>query len=79
MVNSVHIYSHAFTKILNDYVKSGNFPDILKYSDITPVFKRGDKTDKINYRPISTFLFNVSEIFEKLIYTQIDSCMEPRL
>ena len=25
-------------KLLNDFVKSGNFPDILKYLDITPVF-----------------------------------------
>ena len=38
MVNSVHIYSHALTSILNDYLKNGNFPDIRKYGDITPVF-----------------------------------------
>ena len=49
MVNSVHTYSHAITKIFNDSSKSGNFPDILKYADITPVFKKGDKTDKSNY------------------------------
>ena len=30
MANSIHVYSHALTKIFNDYVKSGNFPDILK-------------------------------------------------
>ena len=30
MVNSIHVYSHALTKIFNDYVKSGSFPDILK-------------------------------------------------
>ena len=40
MVNSVHIYSHALTSILNDYVKNGNFPDVRKYGDITPVFKK---------------------------------------
>ena len=34
MVNPVLTYSHALTKIFNDYVKSGNFPDILKYADI---------------------------------------------
>ena len=35
MINSVHIYSHALTKIYNDCIKSG---DILKYADITTVF-----------------------------------------
>ena len=50
--SSVHLYSHALTKIFNDCEKSGNFPDILKYADITPVFKKGDATGKSNYRPI---------------------------
>ena len=34
-------------------VKTGNFPDILKYVDITRVFRKGDATGKNNYRPIS--------------------------
>ena len=78
MVNSVHIYSHVLTNIFNDCVKRGNFPDILKYADITPVFKKGDTTDKTNYRPIST-LSNFSKVFEKMIYAQISSFMEPKL
>ena len=53
MVNLVRIYSHVLTNIFNDCVKRGNFPDILKYADITPVFKKGDTTDKTNYRPVS--------------------------
>ena len=76
--SSVHLYSHALTKIFNDCEKSGNFPDILKYADITPVFKKGDATGKSNYRPIST-LSNFSHVFEKLIYTQINSFMQPKL
>ena len=35
--NSDQIYSHALTKIFNDFIKSGNFPDVLKYGDIAPV------------------------------------------
>ena len=38
MVTLVHEYSQGLTKIFNDCVKKGNFPDILKYADITPVF-----------------------------------------
>ena len=67
MVNLVHIYSQVLTNIFNDCVQSGNFPDILKYADITPVFKKVDTTDKANYRPIST-LSNFSKVFEKKLF-----------
>ena len=48
--------------------KNYKFLDILKYADITPLFKKGDMTEKRNYRPIST-LFIFSKMFEKLIVT----------
>ena len=41
-------------------------------------FKKGDATDKTNYRRIST-LSNFSKVFEKMIYAQISSFMEPKL
>ena len=78
MVNSFHIYSQVLTNIFNDCVKSSNFPDILKYADITPVFKKVDTTDKTNYGAIST-VSNFSKVFEKLIYAKISSFMETRL
>ena len=64
MVNVVHIYSHVLTIMCNDCVKSDNFPVILKYAYITPVFKKGDRTDKTNYTSVS-ILSNVSNVFEK--------------
>ena len=30
MVNLVHVYSHTLMKNFKDFVKSGNFPDLLK-------------------------------------------------
>ena len=45
------------------------YPDILKYADIIPVFKKGDTTDKTNYRCINT-RSSFSKVFEKLIYAQ---------
>ena len=77
MVNSFHIYSQVLINIFNDCVKSSNFPDILKYAEITPVFKKVDTTDKTNYGAIST-LSNFSKVFEKLIYAKISSFMETR-
>ena len=41
-----HVYSHRLTIILNNCIKHEKFPDILKYADITPVFKKGDTSDK---------------------------------
>ena len=79
MVSSAHVYSQVLTDIFNNCVASGNFPDILKYAYIKyAVFKKGDTTDKTNYRPINT-LSNFSKVFEKLIYAQVNSFMEPKL
>ena len=62
IVNPVHIHSQVLTNIFNDCVKSGNFSDILKYADITKVFKKDLTTDKSNHRTISTF-----SIFSKVL------------
>ena len=62
-----HVYSSKLTQILNHCVSTASFPDLLKYADMIPVFKKGDATDKENYRPIRT-LPDFSKIFEKLIH-----------
>ena len=50
-----------FTKIFTDFLynnfnsclESGIFPDELKLAEVVPVYKKNDKKDKSNYRPIS--------------------------
>ena len=49
------------------------FPEILKKAEVTPVYKKDDIKDKQNYRPVSTS--NLSKVFEKLIYSQINIYM----
>jgi hypothetical protein len=39
--------------ICNKSLLLGIFPDRLKYSEIKPLFKKGDKQNISNYRPIS--------------------------
>ena len=46
------------------------FPDTLKLSDIVPVFKKLDPTDKTNFRPVSVLPL-LSKVFEKIIYDQL--------
>ena len=53
----------------NNSLASSNFSIALKYSDVKP-FKKDDKTDKENYRPIS-ILPTLSKVYERLIYNQM--------
>ena len=41
------------TYICNRMLSTGIFPDRLKFSEIKPIYKKGDKKLITNYRPIS--------------------------
>jgi hypothetical protein len=58
------------TYTCNRMITTGTFPDRLKFSEIKPIYKKGDKTLISNYRPIS-LLPAFSKIFEKLIYKRL--------
>jgi hypothetical protein len=58
------------THIINTTLSSGVFPDKLKFSVITPVFKDGDRTNIDNYRPIA-LLSTFSKIIEKVALKQV--------
>jgi len=55
------------TCIGNKILSTGIFLDMLKFSEIKPLFNKGDRTNFSNYRPIS-LLPSFSKIFEKIIY-----------
>ena len=42
-------------KLFNETIDTGHYPDNLKLADITPVFKKKDPLNKMNYRPVSVF------------------------
>ena len=48
------------------------FPTTLKFANVTPAFKKGNRNQKDNYRPIS-ILPIISKIFEKLICRQLSN------
>ena len=54
------------------------FPNNLKLADITPTHKKGAKTEKSNYRPIS-ILSSMSKIFERLLFYQVNNYMDSNL
>ena len=64
------IFGNYICDFFNECVDKGVFPSILKNANITPVFKKGFRGSKDNYRPVS-ILPIISKIFEKLLSKQI--------
>jgi hypothetical protein len=62
--------SSPLTHICNKSLSSGIFPDRLKYAVVKPLFKKGDRSNITNYRPIS-LLSSFSKVIEKIMYNQI--------
>lgn len=52
--------------IINLIFSTGIVPSLFKISVVTPIFKKGSKTDIINYRPISV-ITTFAKIFEKCL------------
>lgn len=56
--------------IFNKSLISGVFPNEFKMANVTPIFKKGEKQQISNYRPIS-MLNTISLVFEKLVAKRI--------
>ena len=55
--------------MINQMLNTGIFPDKLKQSKVTPIFKANDKELLSNYRPISV-LSSMSKLYEYAISDQ---------
>ena len=65
-----NVKSKHLAFLINLCFTTGTFPDQLKIARLKIIYKKGDKNDVSNYRPIS-ILNNFSKIFEKAILDQI--------
>ena len=63
--------------ILTKMIREKTFPDIWKIAKVIPLFKKGDKQEVGNYRPIS-LLPALSKIAEKFIAKQIYDYLETK-
>ena len=60
----------ALTKIFQMSLESGNIPDDWRSASIVPIFKKGDKHQASNYRPVS--LTSIScKLLEHIIHSQV--------
>ena len=62
--------SLILSEFFNLCFDSGIFPENLKISKITPVFKKGSRLDVGNYRPIA-IVPNLGKIFECIIHSRL--------
>lgn len=58
------------TYLINMCIKTSKFPEMLKYAEVSPIYKKDDPLDKKNYRPISV-LPCLSKVFESVIIDQM--------
>ena len=60
---------------INQFITEGKFPEDLKKACVTPLFKKGNPEDPLNYRLISV-TSALSKNFEKAFSSQITSFLE---
>lgn len=64
-----------YTNLINQSFMEGAFPDALKISIVKPIYKKGDKCDLNNYRPIA-LLPTSAKIFESAMSKRLYSFCE---
>ena len=67
----VGVYLPFLTEALNHAITENTFPEQLKKSEVTSLYKKEDPLKKENYRPMS-LLPHVSKVFESVICKQIN-------
>ena len=59
--------SHQLARLFNLSLHTSYFPTVWKQANVVPVFKKGEKTNVSNYRPIS-LLSCIGKVFEKCVF-----------
>ena len=68
--DSAELIAPSLTDLLNFSISTKTYSGDFEIVKVAPVFKKGEKADLNNYRPISV-LPTVARVFEKLIYNQL--------
>ena len=66
-ISAAYIFS-PLTYVCNKSIPS--LPDRMKFSIIKPIFKKGSKMNRTNYRPISPLTY-FSKEFEKALFSRL--------
>ena len=66
------IISTPLSEFFNRCLTLGKFPDSWKLANVTPIYKKGNKDECSNYRPIS-LLSCVGKLFERCVHKHVYS------
>jgi hypothetical protein len=75
LIEAKNILKILLTRIINAFIEAGEFPKIWKNVVVTPILKKGERTKKENYRPVSC-LSVLSKVLEKIVCHQVTKFME---
>ena len=70
--DSASAISASLTRLFNLSLETRTFPSLWKSGKVAALFKKGDRCDANNYRPI-TVLPTISKILEKAVHTQLNA------
>ena len=65
----------ALSHILYLFLEKGKFIEYFKLATVCPVYKKGDKNNINNYRPVN-LLSNISKLLEKIMYKRLISFID---
>lgn len=74
---SMFLIAEPLTHVLNLSLMQGSFPEILKKSVVRPLYKKGDRSEMSNYRPV-TLIPIFSKIYEKIMYNRLIQFLESK-
>ena len=69
---NIDIFVDFLCTSIKSAIKSSSFPSSLKSTEVTPVYSKGRKDMKENFRPVS-ILPTLSNIFEKCMFAQMST------
>ena len=75
---SSDIFANFIFENFNNCICHSIFPTSVKNAIIIPVHKKGPRTSKNNFRPVS-ILPNISKIYERVMFKQMSEFFEPIL
>ena len=71
---SYSVLSKPLVKLINFSFSKGTFPELPKFANVIPVFKKGGSL-YYNYRPIF-LISNIGKLIEKIVHRRLYSFLE---